>query len=1077
MSSIFSRMRRGAKEEKKEEIAHSSPIAIPPPPVPPTSSLQPPTSVPLSSSPTRSSTVPPPLPPSPSLQPLPPLATAKPSTTSPPIPSTATLVPPNRPPLPASPPARTGSLTSSSSAAPNSAQSPPSPQPLPPPQASWGFWGHPPSPSPPAAGVLGGRTQSLSGGIGGRGPVPPTHAQSLPQGVGGPHHYPTATNLSPSSSLTSIAAGSQVSSPSSLPIPAASSAPSEYKQGGGHEFTSFPAMSAGQGGAGGGSTMLDDVCRLAMSWDIDDQLLAARLFLEQTQQKEERALDELVSKAMGVLLKLMASANASVQTHAIQTIALLARNVKYHPVMQAHGYIQKLLDQLQLCRDARVLEALLAALTHLAKSHSACTIICERGYASLLPLLDMKHVSSVGVQCNTLALIGALAAYTSLQDFLINHDILHALYVLRDSHTQADIHRNAQFCLQMMGYTDEDPTKAHLDILNAAVSMGFPRGRCEAAIHHVKMNRGHEAADDMQAVSTYLLDHSNEPPPAALIAVGGGAELNRSVVTDPPSTVSSEERRHEAALRKERELGVKRVAKERADDVSQLLEIGFTRKEAILSLYYQNTRESAIEWIFKRRAFKEKRQRAGAAHQLAGAGRDYRHRVEDDEEDGEAKEEVERERSASNKESGYDSDGLYISEFDDDDAGAGERKRSGDDDQWESRNSSGSDHLAHTSMARTASVPPPAGSHPAHSHHAGACSDPALPGILPHNRSQSSLPSGSPLSGGPGTKYATLPSSIPSEELFSRAAPSSASVPTTPTPLSPSNDPRRAQEKSAMMAWLSSNNLQDYSSAFTEQQISVATLHMLTDNDLKDLGMKRLGDRRKFQQAVQQTADIQHRAREDRQREDKKTNSQSASTSTSAPQTDGPTEEDILPVSDLRPQSPIESWARAAAVAAVAEGDAAEHARDEEVHDHVQVKASNKGFVHFAFLQSMPLRHSEVPGISKKLDLSKETMELQAALNESGKQFRVGWEIATKDNLLKMMSAATHHTAACTALASIACTAVNELTLSGPPMCWRCAGRTAVRCTSVGTVTRTRWCWRTARATSPLCPWTSCRRF
>ena len=806
------------------------------------------------------------------------------------------------------------------------------------------------------------------GGVGGRGPVPPAHTQSVPGGIGATHYYPAhPTQISPSSSFSPLppAAPALMNPPPPLPSLPANPTPS----------VSAP-----------GQATLDDICRTAMSFDIDDQLVASRLFLEQTQHGDERLHDELVNKAMGVLLKLMASPHTSVQTHAIQTIALLARHAKYHPAMQAHNYIQRLLDQLQQCRDPRVLEALLAALTHLAKTHSACTIICERGYSSLLPLLDMKHSQSVGVQCNTLALVGALASFSSLQDYMINHDILHHLYTLRDQHTQNDIRLNAQFCLKVMGYTDEDPTQAHLEVLNAAVGMGFPRGRCEQAIRTVKMNRGNEAADDMQAVSTYLLDHNNEPPPSALIAVGGGAELHRSMLSEPPqpSSASTEERRHEAAMRKEKLLGIKRVAKERAEDVHSLLEIGFTRKEAILSLYYQNTREGAIEWIFKRREWKKERKERGAA---AGLGGGRAVSVVDDDE--EKEEQMERERSAS-KESGYDSDGLYISEFDDEDGlgGGAERKRS-EEGEWAS--GTGEHALPTTFISRTASVPPPPCNH---THHAGASSEPALPSILPHIRSQSSFPSSSASSHGSsnGGRYATLPSSMPADDLTLSVPTKSNSLPSTPSPLSPSSDPRRLQERQAMVAWLSSNNLTDYASAFTEQQISVSTLHMLTDGDLKDLGMKRLGDRKKFQMAA---AAFESQQREERQRGERK------GVGTEM----GPMEEDIAPVSDLRPQSPIEHAPRV--VAAAAEegegGDAVEDAVMVEPSSSVPVAKSSKGFVHFAFLQSMPLRHSEIPGISKKLDLSKETMELQAALNESGKQFRVGWEIATKDNLLKMM--------------------------------------------------------------------------
>ena len=391
--------------------------------------------------------------------------------------------------------------------------------------------------------------------------------------------------------------------------------------------------------------MLDDLCRIAMSWDLNDQLLAARLFLEQTQHGDERLHDDLVNKALGILCKLMASHNSTVQTHSIQTIALLSRHGKYHPSMAAHNLISRLLDQLVTCKDARVLEALLAALTHLAKTHSACTIICERGYASLLPLLDTAYSASVGVQCNTLALVGALASYSSLQEYMITHDVLHFLYRLRDSSQQPDIRLNARYCLNEMSYSDDDPSPHHLEVLNAAISMGFPRGRCEHAIRTVRMNRMAAGGDDMQAVSTYLLDEP-QPPMVQPIALGV-ADVSRSAI-DPAhghdddkrdnsssssirrqqSSSSQQQQQHQQQLnsRREKVAGIKRVARERSADIHSLLEFGFKRKEAILSLYYQQSLESAIEWIVKRQEWKKRRRdRTAAAGGLSG-GKQLRRR-------------------------------------------------------------------------------------------------------------------------------------------------------------------------------------------------------------------------------------------------------------------------------------------------------------------------------------------------------------------------------------------------------------------------------------------------------------------
>ena len=795
--------------------------------------------------------------------------------------------------------------------------------------------------------------------------------------------------------------------------------------------------------------MLDSLCRTAMSPDVNDQLLAARLFLEQTQHGEERQHDELVNKAMGILSKLMGSGNSTVQTHAIQTIALLARNPKYHPPMAAHQYLQRLLEALQSCREPRVLEALLAALTHLAKSHSACTIICERGFDSLLPLLDSRHSHSVGVQCNTLALIGALASHASLQEYMISHDVLSFLYTLREPNTQADIRLNARFCLKAMGYTDDDPTPEHQQVLDAAVSMGFPRGRCEQAIRTIKMNRGNAAGDDMQAVSTYLLDHNNEPPPAALVAVGGGGgDIHRSAIpADAGSAAKEEERRMELQLRRDKVAGIRRVARERAEDVRNLLECGFNRKEAILSLYYQPTLDSAIEWIVKRQEWKRRRQErgaalasgaaGGAAAGASGGGRDAKEAEDEDEESKE--EQADRERSAS-KESGYDSEGLSISDFDDDADAASDRQQA--DDDWETVRPPPDFPQAMPPLnpqQRTVSVPAahqPLPQHPPH----GQLPDAAIAQHSAHTRSQSTSVSALPASY-PSSKYHTLPAAAAASPSISASSASSSSssghaaAPSSPPPFeSVGSDERRQQEASAMMDWLQANSFSEYALTFSEQLISVDTLSSLTDKDLMDLGMRKLGDRRRFMLTVREWQDRErerergHREEKEREREraEKEREAASKTSSGSSTQPSSPAlrsrqlpadslddsadggesrEKEIASVSLLRPQSPVTQVA--APVDSVE--DAAAAAEHEDTASPPQLLdpaagKSSKGFLHFAFLQSMPLRHSEIPGISKKLDLSKETAELQMALNESGKQFRVGWEIATKDNLLKMMA-------------------------------------------------------------------------
>ena len=403
----------------------------------------------------------------------------------------------------------------------------------------------------------------------------------------------------------------------------------------------------------------------------------------------------------------------------------------------------------------------------------------------------------------------------------------------------------------------------------------------------------------------------------------------------------------------------------------------------------------------------QKRRRGGPGGVNAKRARD-----EEDEED----EEVEgvREGSAS-RESGYDSDGLYISEFgDESDTGEVNSDRKRSDEDWELLPSPPRAEMYSpvqpppTHMQRTSSVPPPSltqsSSRMQHALNAG--NDSPLPSIPPHNRSQTGLPASISSSNVSGSRYHTLP------------VPLSVSAPDSP--LSPRDD-----ERAAMADWLAAHNFGELAGKFSEQQISLSTLPLLTDGDLKDLGVNKMGDRKRFMFAAKEWHD---RSRDDktargRERERKEqsraAHSQPVSPSPSPSQRAG----DDIDADSKDAASAAVSWRSASPLPAAVppavsssaddllDSSAADVAADDSHLSDLSLPLSasrpsggHKGFVHFAFLQSMPLRHSEVPGTSKKLDLSKETAELQMALNESGKCFRCVWETATKDNLLKMMA-------------------------------------------------------------------------
>jgi hypothetical protein len=73
-------------------------------------------------------------------------------------------------------------------------------------------------------------------------------------------------------------------------------------------------------------------------------------------------------------------------------------------------------------------------------------------------------------------------------------------------------------------------------------------------------------------------------------------------------------------------------------------------------------------------------------------------------------------------------------------------------------------------------------------------------------------------------------------------------------------------------------------------------------------------------------------------------------------------------------------------------------------NDRHQQQSVSQLALHISFLQASPLLHSESPGRSHALNIEKETELIRDSLIESGRQFRVRFSIATKQNLLKMLT-------------------------------------------------------------------------
>lgn len=111
-------------------------------------------------------------------------------------------------------------------------------------------------------------------------------------------------------------------------------------------------------------------------------------------------------------------------------------------------------------------------------AETPCSLICDLGLSRVVPLLS---VDAIGVQCNTLALLGALCAFrectgsagwllsrsafrcclaAGLADLVVLHGAVPAACALRST-KHDDIRNNARFLLSRLGFSDVDPTPAY----------------------------------------------------------------------------------------------------------------------------------------------------------------------------------------------------------------------------------------------------------------------------------------------------------------------------------------------------------------------------------------------------------------------------------------------------------------------------------------------------------------------------------------------------------------------------------------------------------------------------------------
>ena len=643
----------------------------------------------------------------------------------------------------------------------------------------------------------------------------------------------------------------------------------------------------------------------------EEVFTAAQQFAEYATHSDGPRLDLMSahSAAMSALIRLLHSHHSTIQAQAALTLALLAADDKrlskllvYEStiiptmIQLIHNFadaLQQRSPQSTAPSDERsdgiLIETVLAALTRLARAPSVCSTLCESLFARLSILFAAP---SLGVQCNTIALISEIANKAHFVDQIIRADLLPPLFMARDKSQHTDITDNARYCLQLMGYNDHDPTALYHALVNDLCAMGFARPNVEVAIRNLRMQK-FKQRDSQQApnnplsfasfaltgdidiahVIAWILDHSppaqspshstsqspsssvnSDTPYQHALAVGGARNVYRAAPVDAAAAEHNNKCGHD-------------------DMIASLTEMGFSNDDAARAVSHESSVPRAIDWI--------------------------------------------------------------------------EKHKADDSNSWIIIDAS---TLAPTAVT-SVSAPSPL-----------------------KTRSNSSMyTTGPPLP--LAERHLSAPSLINAESIAEGLAADSeaASV----------EGNRRTDE--LITDWLVSRGFAEFTSLFISESISVDELPELSDGDLERMGIATVGARKRILKAIRQATATATASSKPPSQHDLSADAAVATAIAHSPQAS-----DVSTAVSLPPSLQLESPQPQSAVVS-------------------SLKPSNshslftsRGLLHFAFLTSDPLRGSEMPGLSSKLDLTAETALLQNALTEANRSFTALWDIATSVNLLKM---------------------------------------------------------------------------
>jgi hypothetical protein len=335
---------------------------------------------------------------------------------------------------------------------------------------------------------------------------------------------------------------------------------------------------------------------LAWSDNADDQLSAAAMLFEMC--KLEDGQNEIYLRGLPILTSLLQIPNSQIRTHVLRAVALLSQNEERHTALASIVplLINTLLSVVGFgVAEKRVLEAVMAALTNLAKSKEIASQIGARGLGWVLPVLS---VEAFGVQCNLLAFVGALAQATKEQRRqLVRQDgLITALFRTRDVGIN-QVKLNARYALRQLGYRDFDPTAQYVDMLAEFVGMGFEEGKAHLALRKVMANaQGKASGGGAGGV--------------------GGADAQRRASAGPV-VISMQGVLSLLLAEQEREQPPSPIkCLWSQGDVQTLMEMGFSAAEATRALEAKETVAAACDWLLHQGHTVGAKPSVGSSHAL-----------------------------------------------------------------------------------------------------------------------------------------------------------------------------------------------------------------------------------------------------------------------------------------------------------------------------------------------------------------------------------------------------------------------------------------------------------------------------